>query len=609
MGFLSQVAATTALAFAFCAASTPALAGCKLGLIAELPVSMAGTRPMAPAKINGHDVQFMVDSGAFYSTLSPTIASELKLGLSAAPFGLFVDGVGGTASIDVTTVTFTLAKVDIPRVQFLVTAGAGGHESAGLIGQNVLGLSDVEYDLANGVVRLQKPSGCGNTPLAYWAKPEQIGVVDEESNTERNRKAVVIVYVNGKRVRAELDTGAGSTVLFARAAARIGLPSDGPDVTQRSLGGGIGPRALRSWVVPVAEFKIADESIKNTHLRILDTPLSEVDMLLGADFFLSHHIFISHTQEKVYFTYNGGPVFNLTTTPQLLSARGRLAEAGAASAPPPAADPPTPDTAGAAPEAEPTDAEGFSRRGLGYAARTDIPHALADLNRAVDLAPNEPRYVFERARVRLSAHQPILAMNDLDQTLRLNPNNVEALVQRAGLRAAAGDEKGAHADLDTASGLAPREADVRSTLAGLYSTIFDYAAAVGQYDLWIAAHADENAMATALNGRCWARAQLGQDLDKALGDCNRALRMVKTPGFLDSRGLVYLRLGRLDEAIADFDAALAQNPKLAWSLYGRGLARLRKGLKAEGDADIKAALGLRPKLGETARRVGLTPEG
>jgi hypothetical protein len=33
-------------------------------------------------------------------------------------------------------------------------------------------------------------------------------------------------------------------------------------------------------------------------------------MLLGADFFLSHRIFVSNEQHKVYFTYNGGPVFS-----------------------------------------------------------------------------------------------------------------------------------------------------------------------------------------------------------------------------------------------------------------------------------------------------------
>ena len=31
-----------------------------------------------------------------------------------------------------------------------------------------------------------------------------------------------------------------------------------------------------------------------------------IDMLLGMDFFLSHHIYISKAQHRLYFTYNGG---------------------------------------------------------------------------------------------------------------------------------------------------------------------------------------------------------------------------------------------------------------------------------------------------------------
>ena len=34
-------------------------------------------------------------------------------------------------------------------------------------------------------------------------------------------------------------------------------------------------------------------------------------MLIGADFFLSHRIYVASSQRKLYFTYNGGPVFNL----------------------------------------------------------------------------------------------------------------------------------------------------------------------------------------------------------------------------------------------------------------------------------------------------------
>jgi hypothetical protein len=44
-----------------------------------------------------------------------------------------------------------------------------------------------------------------------------------------------------------------------------------------------------------------------------------------------------------------------------------------------------------------------------------------------------------------------------------------------------------------------------------------------------------------------------------------------------------------DEAIADYDAALKLNPKMAASLYGRGLAKQKNGDQAGGDADIAAA--------------------
>jgi hypothetical protein len=46
-------------------------------------------------------------------------------------------------------------------------------------------------------------------------------------------------------------------------------------------------------------------------VRIADFELRDADMLIGADFFLSHHIFVSNSQHKLYLTYNGGPVFNL----------------------------------------------------------------------------------------------------------------------------------------------------------------------------------------------------------------------------------------------------------------------------------------------------------
>jgi tetratricopeptide (TPR) repeat protein len=93
-----------------------------------------------------------------------------------------------------------------------------------------------------------------------------------------------------------------------------------------------------------------------------------------------------------------------------------------------------------------------------------------------------------------------------------------------------------------------------------------------------------------------------------MADCNEALRLDPgEPNMLDSRGLVYVRLGDFDKAIIDYDAALKVNPNEAWSLYGRGLAELRKGLTAPGQADIKAAEAINPRLADEAKTAGLEP--
>jgi tetratricopeptide (TPR) repeat protein len=67
---------------------------------------------------------------------------------------------------------------------------------------------------------------------------------------------------------------------------------------------------------------------------------------------------------------------------------------------------------------------------------------------------------------------------------------------------------------------------------------------------------------------------------------------------LNSRGLVQLKRGAFDRAVADYAAAVAQDRKDADSLFGRGLARLRLGDLAGGEADIAAAGAIRPGIAE-----------
>ncbi len=573
-----------------------ASAACKLGRLAELPVTMVGERPVVPAQINGQDALFVADSGAFYSLITHANAEKYGLTLGPAPFGFSVVGATGPADIQIGVARhFTIAGVPLNRVEFLVGGSEMGAQTAGVLGQNIFQAGDVEYDLASGAIRLFRPDGCGHALLAYWVKPDQpFAVISIQWTTPMQPHTRGEVSVNGVSLMATFDTGAASSVLSLRGARRAGVRTDSPGVAANGRSAGIGQRTVQSWVAPIASFKIGDEEIKNTRMQIADIELPDSDMLVGADFFLSHRVYVATGQHKLYLTYNGGSVFNLTS-------------------PPPGASPPVGPAIAAAvgvdvsAPGDPIDAAGFSRRGEAFLSRHQMDKALADLSRAIALAPDNADYAYQRAQAQMASQQPQLARADLDRALLLKPDHLGALVLRAELALHGPDHDRAIMDLDVADRLASKQDDVRLQLAHAYLAADRLPAAIGQFDLWISEHGVDYRLAQARNGRCWARGLLGQDLDKALADCNGALRLAPhTAPILDSRGLVYLRRGELDKAIADYDAALKLRSDSAWSHYGRGLAKLGKGLKVEGEADLAAGIAIDSRLPSDAKRYGLT---
>jgi predicted aspartyl protease len=328
--------ALTALAalFVLSASAGSASATCKIGAVAELPVTMSGMRPLVPAKINGQEELFLADSGAFYSVISPSAASELHLKLMSAPDNFLVTGIGGAADAWLTRVkVFTLSGVPIPNVQFLVTGNISDTDEAGLIGQNVLGLADVEYDLAEGMIRLIRATGCSNTVLAYWRKPGapfSMMPIDDASSTGPHTSGSV--KVNGVKFRVTFDTGMSTSMLSLSAAARAGIRTSNAGVVEGGFVGGIGRGRVQTWVAPVDSLELGDsEKVLHTRLRIGSLSALDTDMLIGSDFFLSHRVYVANSQHRLYFTYNGGPVFNLEVAPQ------SAPETGPSPGPPPAA--------------------------------------------------------------------------------------------------------------------------------------------------------------------------------------------------------------------------------------------------------------------------------
>jgi tetratricopeptide (TPR) repeat protein len=608
---------------------------CRLLMSTPLPVRMENLRPVISADIDGVPARFIIDTGSFFDFMAPAAAAQFKLPLRDAPPGFFVQGVGGSIIPQIATAkTFTVAGLTTRRALFLVGNNEFGGGEAGILGQNLLRIADVDYDFADGVLRFIRPQHCAGYVLAYWAKPNQaIGEVDLRWTSTQRPQLLGKAAVNGHDIAVLFDTGSARTILSLAAARRADITPASPGVILAGRTRGVGRHVIQVWSAPVALFEIGGEKIERTRLLIGDVNLPglDVDMLLGSDFFLAHHIYVAYSQSKLYFTYNGGPVFDLNarrpaqpTGGEPSPAAGSMSNAdGTAAASQPSAAP-----NGGAPSDAPTDAAGFMRRGMAEISRGELPAAIADLTRSCPLATADADCHYQRGLAYWRNHERQPALADFDDALKIAPGDYDAHLARAELQLPQLHD-GVADDLDAVDRLAPAQADLRLQLASLYDLIDRYGTAAQQLDLWIEYHPLDNRLPAALGWRCWDRAAAGEKLQAALADCNRALhaRLAAShsvfwrlthhtpPGpewLLSNRSLVYLRLGEPDKAIADDDAALAQIPPQtsegrANLLYLRGLAELRKGLKAEASTDLAAARKLRPGIGKRYAGMGLTP--
>lgn len=260
--------------------------------------------------------------------------------------------------------------------------------------------------------------------------------------------------------------------------------------------------------------------------------------------------------------------------------------------------------------------------------------ALAEAEAVVAANPKEILAYLAAANIYENLGADERAMQIYDRALALKPD--ASLYLNRGLLRPKSDRAGRRADLDSALRLDPKMEDALIAKGGLLMDEGNFAAAVALYSGMIkavpedpqrlalrgiaharagdAASAEKDFAAarakakdaTALNNLCWAKATAGIGLQSALADCDAALAKVpKSPAYLDSRALVYLRLGRLDEAVADYSLALEAAPNQSSSLFGRALAWAKKGDKAKSADDAAAALKVAPDMQKRYEGYGL----
>lgn len=405
-------------------------AKCQLVKIAEWPVRLQGGHAILEGAINGQKVGVMLDTGAHRSLLMKSAAEKLDIPTRAT--NEIFSGFGGTSRAHIATLQEVRLGESVRKDWRVFVAGERPFPGVDFIlGDDFFKLVDLEFDYEKSVVRVFQPENCQNSFLGYWNPNAQVVPIEMEDS-----KVVVPIEVNGRKGRAVFDSGASTSIIALEFAERLGLPKDSPSMRPASCSGGLGGRVNTNWVGSFDSFAVGGETIRNVQIRVQDytTDMSAgarrvpADAFIGGDFLKTHRVFLSRSQNKLYFSYGGGQVF-----PAIASIE---------------CDQRTP----------------------------------AELDTAIAANPNDAKALLQRASLRLREKNLAGARADLDAVVKAEPANATALAMRSSVRAQDRDFDGALADSDAALAAGLRTAQLYSSRGSIRRAQGDCTRAIGEYD-------------------------------------------------------------------------------------------------------------------------------
>ena len=279
---------------------------CRIERSAPLPVVMQNGHAVATVQINGTPARFIVDTGSPYTTLTPAAANRLALPITTGPYGMYLAGVGGgSATTFLATVkTFTVFGYPVHNLRLLVAGNDFPGGVVGLLGENVLRLTDFEYSFANGVVRMVVPQHCGDRPLAYWAAGQPVSVVNIEPASQTHGTDWIIgnVSIDGTQLRALFDTGAPYSIIAQSAAGRLGLTPSSPGVRPAGFIAGVAGGTSRVWTAPIRAFRTGRKTINTTGMFSARINRRKTNEIRGATSSRSHMAMVAKAKGKRYRT-------------------------------------------------------------------------------------------------------------------------------------------------------------------------------------------------------------------------------------------------------------------------------------------------------------------
>jgi predicted aspartyl protease len=270
-----------------------------------------------PVQINGHAEHLTVDSGSPLTMLSLDAAKRLNLKLRGSLLSSS-DVKGERSSAQAIADNFDLGSAHAQNFYFDIYAGRLGG-SAGLMSPTTFSRSDIDFDFGARRLNIFSRDHCEGR-VAYWPeRPLAVIPVDIKAGHLN-----VPVTVDGRPMRAILDTGATITVMTDTAAWRImGIQpgsADAPEIAETKSG-----PDMKYYSHPFASLNFGGVNVENPKIIIMTDhsgtethPVGSTgsrlstegnarspDLIVGMNVLTHLHLYIAYGEEKLYITPAG----------------------------------------------------------------------------------------------------------------------------------------------------------------------------------------------------------------------------------------------------------------------------------------------------------------
>ncbi|HEY2619001.1 MAG TPA: retroviral-like aspartic protease family protein [Acetobacteraceae bacterium] len=287
-----------------------AQAACRVEPRGAVPVDVVDGHIMVTVAVNDVAATFILDTGADRTLMGEDVVRRLGVERD----GWVASTVRGIAGIEERPNALprslrlgaTLLRRRTLTGDTSVTVGPlpvteiAGRPIAGLLGRDFLSPFDLDLDLPEHRMTLYDVRGCDG-----WFLPWTTPYAAIPATTPMGAALVVPVLVDGRPLRALIDSGASASLITAPGMFRLGLT---PELLARDPGGngsGVGPATVPMRLHRFGELRVGPDTTRDPMLWVASAHVVPiVDMLLGADWLQARRVWLSFATKQMFVAAN-----------------------------------------------------------------------------------------------------------------------------------------------------------------------------------------------------------------------------------------------------------------------------------------------------------------